>query len=557
MSLGWGNHKKEDIASKLSALAAQQEERVARKRAERFGLPYISLTTFPMEPVVLRLIAKEKAEQLGAVMFYKKGQDIRIGVVNPDQEEFRELIKTVKDKLGVSPQVYVVSNHSLMVALSRYGKETGKELVAEGEMRITEDQLKEIEKSLADLKTLGEKISRVPTTELMSVLVAGAMKARASDIHIDPFKESARVRYRVDGVLQDVVEFRRESWKYILSRVKVLANLKLNVHDLPQEGSFVVRVDGEKYDVRLSVLPGGYGEHIVMRLFSRREGVYKLSDLGMKDWDLRVVKEELKESTGMILASGPTGSGKTTTVAACINEVSRPELKVISLEDPIEYRLVGVEQTEVDNDSGYTFAVGLRTILRQDPDIIFVGEMRDMETAETAIHASMSGHLVFSTIHSNNAVGVILRTADIGVRSYVLAPAINLIIAQRLVRKVCGKCGQRYKVDTRMREHIKQVMEGVREEVFDASVLDRRDLIFLKAVGCEECEGTGYKGRTGVYELFAVKGTIEELVLEGVDSQRIEEAARQQGMTTIAQDAYIKVIDQITTVEEVERVSEE
>jgi type II secretory ATPase GspE/PulE/Tfp pilus assembly ATPase PilB-like protein len=294
-----------------------------------------------------------------------------------------------------------------------------------------------------------------------------------------------------------------------------------------------------------------------MRLFSRQEGVYKLTDLGMKEWDLNVVRRELRESAGMILASGPTGSGKTTTVAACINEVNRPELKVISLEDPIEYRLAGVEQTEVDSDSGYTFAVGLRTILRQDPDVIFVGEMRDMETAETAIHASMSGHLVFSTIHSNDAVGVILRMADIGVRAYVLAPAINLVIAQRLVRKVCEHCGQEYKVDAKTREHIKQVMEGVREEVFDKSVLDQKNLTFIKSVGCKECGGMGYRGRTGAYELFAVKGEIEELILSGVDSQRIGEAARRQGMTTIAQDAYIKVINHITTVEEVERVSEE
>lgn len=312
-----------------------------------------------------------------------------------------------------------------------------------------------------------------------------------------------------------------------------------------------------KYDIRVSILPGGTGEYIVLRLLSRKEGVMELKDLGMKTKDIALVKEVLKESTGMILSAGPTGSGKTTTIAACLKEVNRPELKIITLEDPIEYRVPGIEQTEIDSDSGYTFAVGLRSILRQDPDVIFVGEMRDEETVETSIHAAMTGHLVFSTIHSNDALGVLLRLTGMGVMPYVLAPAVNLIIAQRLVRVVCRGCAESYKPDRAVREHISDVMEGVSKDVFSPAKLMEPELVFYKAKGCKECGQTGYRGRVGVFELLRVKGEVEEMILREEEMMAIEEAAMQKGMTTIAQDAYLKVIEGVTTIEEVERISEE
>lgn len=282
-----------------------------------------------------------------------------------------------------------------------------------------------------------------------------------------------------------------------------------------------------------------------------------MSDLGMKERDMEVVLEELKRSNGMILITGPTGSGKTTTLASFLRDVNTPELKIITLEDPIEYRIEGIEQTQVDVDAGYTFSKGLRSILRQDPDVIMVGEMRDTETAETAVHAALTGHLVFSTLHTNNAAGAIPRLVDMKVKPFVLGPALNMVIAQRLVRKVCMECAEKYTPTPEQREDMQEVMEGVRVEVFDPNILKKNDLVFLRAKGCEECGQTGYRGRVGVFEIFSVHGEMEELVLKGTDSQRIQEAALKQGMTTIAQDGYMKVIDQVTTMEEVERISEQ
>ncbi len=548
----------EDVSAHLSALKSQQEERLAQRRAEIYKLPYINLVAFPINADVLGLVPREKAEAAGAVLFFKKGNDVRVGVVNPTKESGKELIEELADRLGVKIQVHVISHRSLVVSLARYSKKMKRRAAVEGEIRVSGQQLDGLGlgKALLGLSELGDKVARVTPTRLASIIMAGAVNMGASDIHIEPTEDHARMRYRVDGVLQDVATFGLEGWRQLLSRVKVLAGLKLNVHNVPQEGSFVLVIGDEKYDVRVSILPGGNGEYIVFRLLGRKMGVLKLSSLGMKKQDYEVVLNELKQSSGMILSAGPTGSGKTTTIAACLAEVNKPELKIITLEDPVEYRIKGIDQTEIDRDAGYTFAVGLRTILRQDPDIIFVGEMRDMETAEAGIHAAMTGHLVFSTLHANNAPGVVLRLMNIGVQPFVIAPALDLIIAQRLVRVVCTKCAEEYKVDKRLVEHLRDVMAGVDSKSFDPSVFDK-ELVFLRAKGCEECKGTGYQGRTGVFELLVIKDEVEELILQGADSNMLREAAIRRGMTTIAQDAYLKVFDKITTVEEVERISEE
>ena len=546
------------MEARLAALTAQQEENFMRHRAKMWQLPYINLVAFPMDAAALGAVPKNKARAAGAVLFYKKGNDVRLGVVNPEQEAFHKLREEITEQLGVKPQTHVISQHSLNIALSRYGRGEVSRGAQKDGMTISQESLSEFKEGMQDMRGLGQRIVSMAPTEILTVIVAGAIKMRASDVHIEPRRERVKLRYRIDGVLQDIAEFATEGGKQLLSRVKVLAKLKLNVRGTPQDGSFVLRVDGDRYDVRVSVLPGAFGENIVMRLFSHQEeGSFTLPELGMKQRDLKVVREELKKSTGMVLAAGPTGSGKTTTIVACLREVNSPELKIISLEDPVEYRIAGVEQTEVDDESGYTFAVGLRSILRQDPDVLFVGEMRDTETAETAIHAAMTGHLVFSTIHANDAPGVILRAVDIGVQPYVLAPALNVVIAQRLVRVVCRECGEEYSPTTELREHIARFMAGGGREGFDPAGLGEKDLKFLRAKGCAACGGSGYKGRIGAFEVFAVKGDIEELILQGADSNKIQAAAIKSGMTTIAQDAYLKVIEKITTVEEVERISEE
>lgn len=548
--------RRREIEARLSALEVEQQERLARRRAAQASLPYVDLFAFPLEPATLALLDRPTAEATGAVLFYKRGRDVRLGIVNPAVAGFAEVLEGATRRLGVKPKVYVISHHSLQFALSRYRVEGLREGLRD-ELIVDAALLKGAEAELAVIDRARGGPTALAPTRLLATILAGALARRASDVHIEPTPQTAYVRYRIDGVLQPAVELDLTMWRHILSRVKVLSQLKLNIHDVPQEGNFVVRLDGRRADVRVSVLPGGYGEYIVLRLLSRQDVTVTLERLGMKERDLLLVREELKASTGLVLAAGPTGSGKTTTIVACLALVNRPELKVISLEDPIEYRVAGVEQTEVDTEAGYTFAVGLRSILRQDPDIIFVGEIRDTETAETSVHAALTGHLVFTTLHTNDAPGAVLRLMNIGIQPYVLAPAINLVIAQRLVRLVCPQCAEVYRPPAKLREHIREVMSGVRRDVFDPRVLDKADLTFRRARGCSVCSQTGYRGRTGVFEVFAVHGEIEELILRKADTMQIRGAALRAGMTTIAQDGYLKVLAGLTTVEEVQRISEE
>lgn len=546
-----------DLVAKLHVMSTEEEERLARHRAETLNLPYIGLTIFPIDADVLELVPKSAAIAASAVLFYKHGKDIRLGVVNPEAPSVVALANEIKQQFNVEPQTYVISQRSLTSALARYRREQAEIEQPRGEIRVEVDQMNEWQKTISDLKELGARITSLPPTDVLNAIVIGAVHMDASDIHIEPKEKEARLRYRIDGVLQDITAFDRQGWALLLSRVKVLSKLKLNVKDLPQDGSFVLRIAEDTFDMRVSMLPGGDGENIVIRLLNRKSEALQVTELGMKQRDYEVVERELKRSNGMILVTGPTGSGKTTTLASFVREINSPELKVITLEDPIEYRIAGIEQTQVDAEAGYTFAKGLRSILRQDPDVILVGEMRDVETAETAIHASLTGHLVFSTLHTNDAAGAVPRLVDMGLKPLVLAPAINIIIAQRLARVVCPHCAKGYKPEEVLLEKIRQAMHSVRREVFDPTVLHNPKLMFLKPVGCSKCSTTGYKGRKGLFEIFTVQDEIEKLVLAGADTLTIKDAALKQGMTTIAQDGYLKVIEHITTIEEVERVTEE
>ncbi len=545
-----------DLSARLSALAGEQQERLARHRAESSGLAYINLTLYPIDPDVLEIVPKDMAERAQAVLFFKQGKDARIGAVNPQLPGVQKLKKFVEEKLNFKVEILVISHRSFQVVLARYRPERSYEAPS-GELKITEVSLNDFTKGLQEMKKLGEHITMLSATELLEILIAGAVKSGASDLHIEPSQKEARLRYRIDGVLQDITVFPRSGWRQIVSRVKVLAQLKLNIHATPQDGSFVLKVGKKIYDIRVSVLPGGEGENIVMRILDRETETVNITDLGMKKRDHNVVLQELKQSNGMILVTGPTGSGKTTSLASFLTAVSTPELKAITLEDPIEYRIAGIQQTQVDKSAGYTFASGLRSILRQDPDIIMIGEIRDTETAETALHAALTGHLVFSTLHTNDAPGAIPRLIDLGQAPNIIAPALNLIIAQRLVRVVCVKCAEEYRPDSNLREKIADTMHGLNRDYFNANILRDKNLKFLRAKGCPACGETGYRGRIGLFEVMPVKGAVEELVLEAAPSNRIREAALKDGMTTIAQDGYLKVFGKVTTIEEIERVTED
>ena len=400
-------------------------------------------------------------------------------------------------------------------------------------------------KDLTDLRSLIRKVS---ITEVINVIFAGAMHTNSSDIHIEPEDEEVSLRYRIDGVLQEITKIPKKNYPKILSRIKYLAKLKINIDDTPQDGRFTIALRDKEIDIRVSVLPSGYGESVVMRLLGAGAIKLKLDDLGFRDRELKLLKKEISKPTGLILTTGPTGSGKTTTLYSCLNEVKSSEIKIITLENPIEYRLDGIVQTQINESRDMTFAKGLRSILRQDPDVIMVGEIRDYDTADIAAQASLTGHIVFSTLHTNDASGAIPRLVNMGVRPYTLGPALSVVIGQRLVRKLCNKCKKSVKPNEKLIEEFKDKLgkfypeEGVKE-IYKAS-----------DGGCQDCHETGYAGRMGIYEIFYVDEKIEALINQRASSQDIYKAAVDQGMMTMEQDGLVKVIEGVTDLEEVRRV---
>ena len=428
------------------------------------------------------------------------------------------------------------------------------------------------EKGFESLSSLKNRISKTATTETLELLFSGAVFSGASDIHFEPEEKSIRLRFRIDGVLEDVMNLNKNDYPAILNRIKLTAGLKINIHDSGQDGRFTIKKENGDIEARVSVLPGAYGESTVLRLLDPQTLKKNLEELGMREEVLEEIKKQLKKTTGSILTTGPTGSGKTTTLYAFVNFVNKPGIKIITVEDPIEYRLEGISQTQVEPDKGYSFANGLRSIVRQDPDVILVGEIRDSETAEIAMHAALTGHLVFSTLHTNDAAGTIPRLIDMGTKPEIIAPAINLTMAQRLVRKLCPECKKKVKASAEEVKKIRNVMEH-NISLFASFAPDENKLssagslanikevlgeigqveIFKKGE-CEKCNFTGYKGRIGIFEAFRVDEELEKLILKSPAVSEIRDLLRKKGMITMLQDSYLKILDGITDFEEVGRI---
>ncbi|MEK7217706.1 MAG: GspE/PulE family protein, partial [Patescibacteria group bacterium] len=403
------------------------------------------------------------------------------------------------------------------------------------------------------------QVASVSVTKLLEILLAGALKIGASDIHFEPTHENARLRYRLDGVLEDVTTIEKESYEKIVNRIKILSHLKLNIQRAPQDGRFTIREGGIDIEVRVSILPSEFGETIVMRLLDPRSIKGKLEDLGMRPDFLEMMKEQLAKPTGAILTTGPTGSGKTTTLYAFVNYLNSSESKIITIEDPIEYHITGISQTQVDPTRGYGFADGLRSIVRQDPDIILVGEIRDNETAEIALNAALTGHLVLSTIHTNDAAGTIPRLIDLKVQPQIIAPAIRLAMAQRLLRRLCENCRAKKPLAVGRLEKIKTDLKPIAEKFPPEAGQPLADKIktlleVYEPVGCDKCNNTGYKGRIGVYEAFHVTPEMEKLIMSNPSMASVTELAVQQGMITMRQDAYLKLLEGVTSFDEIERI---
>jgi len=421
-----------------------------------------------------------------------------------------------------------------------------------GEIVISSEALTEIEKGIKNLSDFKEKIEAFlekGVTEILEIILGGAISLDASDIHIEPREKEAKLRVRVDGVLQDVLFLDKRVQENILSRIKLRSGIKLNITDRPQDGRFSIVSEKNLIEIRTSTLPAEYGESIVLRVLNPKS-LIDMGALGLREDLLKIFEREIKKPNGMIIVTGPTGSGKTTTLYAFLKKIQKPEIKTITIEDPIEYHLEGISQTQVDPRAGYDFANGLKSIMRQDPDVILVGEIRDLDTASIALQAALTGHLVLTTLHTNDAAGTIARLQALGEKPSTIAPAINIAIAQRLVRKVCKKCAEFKKISLEELKKIKKELSSLKVKIPKLSP----ELKIPKIKGCQNCNFTGYRGRIGIFEAFLVDDEIEKFILKSPSIAALKEEVIKKGMVTMKQDGLIKVLEGITTIEELERV---
>jgi len=424
-----------------------------------------------------------------------------------------------------------------------------------GEVEISQSIVKDIQekvKNIPDLKEKIEKSLKKSVTELLEIILVGAINLDSSDIHIEPEEEQAKFRIRVDGILQDVMSLDLKTNKVLLSRVKLLSKLKLNVTDRPQDGRFSISMGKTPIEIRASALPAEYGESIVLRILNPKN-LISIEALGLRKDLLELFKKEVEKPNGMIIVTGPTGSGKTTTLYAFLKKINKPEIKIITIEDPIEYHLEGISQTQVASEKGYDFANGLRSIMRQDPDVVLVGEIRDFETAKIALQAALTGHLVLTTSHTNDAAGTVARLQALGEKPVNIAPAINMAIAQRLVRKVCEKCIEFKKISASDLVKIKKALKGLPKEIKVPNLTSAIKIPQTK--GCKHCNFTGYQGRIAIFEAFLIDDEIEKFILTSPSIGALRKLATKKGMILMRQDGFIKILEGITTIEEVERVT--
>ncbi len=409
-------------------------------------------------------------------------------------------------------------------------------------------------KSISDFKKIIEASLGKITTELLNIILVGSINLDSSDIHIEPEKERAKLRIRIDGLLQDVLFFDLKIHQSLVSRIKLLSELKLNVSDRPQDGRFSILLEKTPIEIRASSLPAEYGESVVLRILNPKS-LINVETLGLREDLVKIFNKEITKPNGMIIVTGPTGSGKTTTLYAVLKKINQPEVKIITIEDPIEYHLEGISQTQADPKKGYDFASGLRSIMRQDPDVILIGEIRDFETAKIALQAALTGHLVLSTLHTNDAAGTIVRFQALGEKSTNIAPAINMVIAQRLVRKVCQKCLRLEKISPENFQKTKKALKGLPKEIKIPALTAATTI--PKAKGCKQCNLTGYKGRLGIFEFFLVDDEMEKFILTSSSIGALRRKAIQKGMVSMRQDGFIKLLEGLTTIEEIERVTAE
>jgi general secretion pathway protein E len=536
--------KPKRIGEILLDLGYVEEEHVLEALAEQFGLPYESNLTPHVDPALTTKVPISFIREYYMVPYRQNGAAYYVAVNDPVNllplDDLRLL-------LNGPVQPVLVRKADIQRIIDNYFEQQGENAaeMIDSITALTQDEEGPVHTldNVESDRDLLDLANEAPIIKLINLIISGAIKERASDIHIEPFEREVRVRYRIDGVLYEKFTVPKAQQAAVVSRVKIMANLNIAEHRLPQDGRIKIRLAGKEIDIRVSVIPIAHGERVVMRILEKGNFLFSLEELGMDQRDHALMDKLIRNSHGIILVTGPTGSGKSTTLYAALQRVNSPDLNIITVEDPIEYLIPGISQIQVRPKIGLTFAAGLRSILRQDPDIILVGEIRDLETAEMAVQASLTGHLVFSTLHTNDSAGAITRLINMGIEPFLVTSSTIAIQAQRLVRKVCPACKQPYTPDP----------ESLREVGIDPD--DEHAKQLWRGTGCPKCSDRGYYGRTGIFELLVMTPRIQDLVLRGADSNVIKREARKQGMRTLREDGAQKMLRGLTTLEEILRVT--
>lgn len=518
------------------------EEELARAKAEVINVPFIKLSETSIFPQALSMLPEVVAQRYLAlpIAFDKPTNTLSVAMANPLDFEAIEFIEK-KSGCTIKPFLAVESEIGPLID-ERYAKGLAGEVT-----EALKETIRPIE--AIDITKIGKVIREAPIAKIVSTILEFAAKSRASDIHIEPQEDKTRVRYRIDGILYEKLVLPRKVHEAVVSRIKILSGMKIDIKRKPQDGRFSFRVGEEEVDLRVSSLPSTFGEKIVMRLLRKTAKIPSLADLGLRAKALRNLEEAILVPSGTIIVCGPTGSGKTTTLYSILSRINTPRVNIITIEDPVEYEIKGVSQVQVNRAVGLTFASALRSFFRQDPDIIMVGEIRDKETTELAIRAALTGHLVFSTLHTNDASGTLPRLIDMGAEPFLLASSMTCVVGQRVVRRVCTKCKEEYEPPLAVVADVKKVLGNLYPK--------KKKLKLCRGKKCEACNQTGYSGRIGIFEVIPITERIARLILERAPAPKIEKQAREEGMVTMKQDGYLKAIEGVTTIEETLRVAEE
>jgi len=525
------------------------EEHILRARAKIYDIPFINLTTQAFSPDVVSMIPEAVARKYTLLPFQYDESIKTISVAMVDPLDF-QITDFLEKKTGKKIKPYMALKDDILTAINNaYTQNIGADVSA---------ALKET--SEGEIKTyeaghLGDVIREAPIAQIVSAILEQAMRIRASDVHIEPQTTDTRVRYRVDGILLERLLLPRRLHDAVISRIKILGDMKIDEKRTPQDGRFNFKMGDQEVDLRVSSLPTVHGEKIVMRLLKKSGGVPSLQELGLRGLALKNLENNVLRPHGIILVTGPTGSGKTTTLYSVLTKLNNAKVNIMTLEDPVEYQIAGVNQVQINAQAGLTFATGLRSFLRQDPNIILVGEIRDRETTELAIQAALTGHLVFSTLHTNNAAGAIPRLIDLGAEPFLVVSALNAVVGQRIARKICPACKEAYTPDDALIQSMRTVLGPLLPT--DKTIQLYRGKGTINNEPCSNCAGTGYNGRIGVFEVFPVSDAIAKLTLARSPMHDIEEQAKKEGMITLKQDGYLKALEGITSIEEVLRVAED